>query len=139
MARFHHTGVAVPSITDALPLYIDVLGMRQVTEVMHDPVQKVKVVLLAYEGQEDGPFVELVEPSGQPSPVDTVLRTKNYLYHYCVEVQGPLEDLLAELRQHRVMVVQRPVPAVLFGGRRITWVFTPTRHLIEYLEQENNE
>jgi hypothetical protein len=33
-------------------------------------------------------------------------------------------------------VVKNPLPAVAFGGRRIAWVYTPEKLLVEYLERQ---
>ena len=70
--------------------------MLQISEIVYDPNQKVKVVLLAYPQQKDsGPFIELVEPAGVPSPIDNIIKQRNHLYHYCVEVKD-LEQKLQE-------------------------------------------
>ena len=131
----HHTGIAVESIEKAIGFYTNVLGMEQTTEIVHDPIQKVKVVLLAYPEQKSGPFIELVEPAGVPSPIDNVLKQNNHLYHICLEVSS-LEATLQKVRKERAIIIQKPVPAKLFNGRKIAFVWTPTRHMIEYLEKE---
>ena len=48
MTTIHHTGIAVTSIEDKLPFYFSALGMKQLTDIKHDPIQKVRVVLLGY-------------------------------------------------------------------------------------------
>jgi hypothetical protein len=38
------------------------------------------------------------------------------------------------MRQHKALVVKRPKPAVAFGGRRIAWMLTAEKMLIEFVE-----
>jgi len=135
--KFHHTGIAVFSIKDKLPYYIEVLGMTQLTEIIHDPIQKVKVVLLGYnENDTQPPFIELVEPFGESSPVTRFLKNNNSIYHYCIETPD-IEISLDIARKNKSLIVQRPVPAKLFNDRRIAWILTPDKYLIEFLEKEN--
>jgi methylmalonyl-CoA/ethylmalonyl-CoA epimerase len=34
-------------------------------------------------------------------------------------------------------MVSDPMPAVAFGGRRIAWLYTPTRQLLELVETDD--
>jgi methylmalonyl-CoA/ethylmalonyl-CoA epimerase len=40
------------------------------------------------------------------------------------------------MKSKRCLLLGDPVPAVAFGGRRIAWLYTPTRQLVELLEAE---
>jgi methylmalonyl-CoA/ethylmalonyl-CoA epimerase len=134
--KIHHVGIAVKSIEKALKFHIDVLGMKQVSEVVHDELQNVKVVLLSLKETSNGDFalVELVESVGS-SPVDQILKQRNHLYHYCVEVQS-LEESLEEARKNHCIIVLKPTPAKLFNDRRIAFIWTPAQYLLEFLEKE---
>ena len=46
-----------------------------------------------------------------------------------------LEQELARARSCGAVITRRPKPAVAFGGRRIAWIYTKNRLLIEYLER----
>jgi methylmalonyl-CoA/ethylmalonyl-CoA epimerase len=56
------------------------------------------------------------------------------LHHVCYVVDS-LEQKLEESRAQRSLIVRSPVPAVAFGGRRIAWIYTRQKLLIEYLER----
>jgi methylmalonyl-CoA/ethylmalonyl-CoA epimerase len=45
-----------------------------------------------------------------------------------------IDKALAEFKSRKVSIVQRPSPAVAFGGRRIAWFVTPDRLVVELLE-----
>jgi methylmalonyl-CoA/ethylmalonyl-CoA epimerase len=55
-------------------------------------------------------------------------------YHVCYEVKA-LESALVHVRAHGCVIVANPVPAVAFGGRRVAWLYMPTRQLVELLEE----
>ena len=135
MNTLHHTGLAVTSIEEKLSFYLNALGMKQLTDIKHDPIQKVKVVLLGYTADDSHPpFIELVEPSGSETPIDRFLKNNISIYHYCIEVPD-INLALQTAREHKSIIIQRPVPAVLFNNRLIAWILTPDKYLIEFLQQ----
>jgi methylmalonyl-CoA/ethylmalonyl-CoA epimerase len=79
--------------------------------------------------------IELVEPAAPDSPVVNFLRKGGGLHHLCYEVSD-LEAHLSRMRERGGMVVKRPLPAVAFENRRIAWVFTRQKLLLEFLEEE---
>jgi catechol 2,3-dioxygenase-like lactoylglutathione lyase family enzyme len=126
----------VDSIDKSIPFYRDILGMKQTTEIITDPIQKVKVVLLSpQEGSRETTQIELIEEIEQPSPISNILKQKNRLYHYCFEVDS-IDEALIEARETRMIVLGKPVPAKLFKDRKIVFLFTPDRYLIELLEKD---
>ncbi len=134
MTKIHHVGVAVTSIEEALEFHIQALDMKQVSNVVDDKILKVKVVLLAINGQPtESCLLELVEPTESPSPIDQILKQNNHLYHYCIEVPS-LKEAIKKAREKYAVIALRPTPSALFNGRRIAFVWTPIHYLIEFLE-----
>jgi methylmalonyl-CoA/ethylmalonyl-CoA epimerase len=78
--------------------------------------------------------IELVEPKVDISPVSRFLERGGGLHHLCYEVDD-LEEALKLARTRGGLVVKQPLPAVAFKGRRIAWVVTRNRLVIEYLER----
>ena len=72
-------------------------------------------------------------PVGKDSPVGKFLERGGGLHHVCYQVRN-LEEQLRLSREKGALVVREPAPAVAFAGRRIAWVFTKAKLLIEYLE-----
>ncbi|NHJ31399.1 MAG: lactoylglutathione lyase [Asgard group archaeon] len=134
--NIHHVGIAVPSIEKAIKFHVEVLGMKQVTDIVHDELQNVKVVLLSPEesDHENYSYVELVESVGS-SPVDQILKQRNRLYHYCIEVEN-IEETLEKARKEHALIVLPPTPAKLFNGRKIAFIWTPAQYLLEFLEKD---
>lgn len=130
--RLHHIGYAVADIAAYRRNFFDALfAPESVTEPVHDPIQRVRVCFARMGG---GTVIELVEPAGPDSPVARYLGSaRGGVYHLCYEVAG-LEAAMAAFRAKRCLPLARPAPAVAFDGRRIVFLMTPQRDLVELLE-----
>jgi len=132
--RFHHIGYAVGSIRRYLDDFlVPMFAPVRITEPIADPVQRVTVCFVEMTG---GTLIELVEPLGADSPVNSIIGSKRGgVYHLCYEV----DDLDAELRRFRskrCLPLGKPVPAAAFNGRRIVFLLTPENDLLELVEAE---
>jgi methylmalonyl-CoA/ethylmalonyl-CoA epimerase len=130
--RFKHLGVAVSEIGRALKTYEEIFGYRLLAGPFDDGIQKVTVCFVGT-GLPSDVVLELVAPHPGESPVNRFLSRGGGAYHLCYEADD-FDATLDELRQKGCLSVGDPVPAVAFGGRRIAWLYTPTRDLIEVLE-----
>jgi len=130
--RLDHVGFVTASIRDAAPGFARSIGTTWGGEITHDPLQQVNVAFLRGARPQD-PSVELVEPVGPGSPVSRFLERGGGLHHLCYEVPS-LEAQLSLSRSNGGLVVKPPLPAVAFDGRRIAWVYTREKLLIEFLE-----
>lgn len=128
----HHIGFVVAEIQSSIQAFRASLGAAWNGTVYEDPKQKVKVAFLVthpLEGQ-----IELVEPASDDSPVTKFLRERGGgLHHLCYEVQD-LERALLTFKSRGAMIAKRPFPAVAFDGRRIAWIVTAEKLLVELLE-----
>lgn len=128
----HHIGFVVAEIQSSIRGFHASLGAAWDGFVYEDPKQKVKVAFLTThpaQGQ-----IELVEPASDASPVTKFLRERGGgLHHVCYEVSN-LEQALAAFKTRGAMIAKRPMPAVAFDGRRIAWIVTAEKLLVELLE-----
>jgi methylmalonyl-CoA/ethylmalonyl-CoA epimerase len=125
-------GFVVADIAAAMPKFVRSLGATWDSQIFADPNQKVKVAFLTI--RPGDPQVELVEPDGDDSPVLRFLNEKGGgLHHACYEISN-LEQELSDFRSRGSLIVKRSKPAVAFQGRRIAWVLTPEKFLVELLE-----
>jgi methylmalonyl-CoA/ethylmalonyl-CoA epimerase len=130
--RFHHMGVAVPSLDKALSQYRNLFQYELISGPFDDPIQGVSVCFL--QRSLPGDFViELVAPLGPESPIQQTLRRGGGAYHVCYEVDD-LDAALAHCLAQGCIKVSDPVPAVAFSNRRIAWLFTQSRQLTELVE-----
>jgi methylmalonyl-CoA/ethylmalonyl-CoA epimerase len=130
---FHHVGFVVPSIQDSVRPFADMLQTDWDAHIFHDTNQGVRVTFLKSRFAGD-PLWELVEPADEKSPVQSFAAKGGGMHHLCYVVDN-LEEALPRARVLGAIVTRQPMPAVAFGGRRIAWIYTRSRLLIEYLER----
>ncbi len=131
--RLHHMGFVVPDIATAMPAFTRSMAAEWDGQIFEDPLQKVKVAFMTI--RTGDAQIELVQPMGENSPVQRFLQQGGGMHHLCYEV-GDLEAELAAFRSRGAAIASRPKPAVAFGGRRIAWVITSERFLVELLEEK---
>ena len=130
--RLHHIGFVVQNLTASMPGFVRSLGASWDGEIFVDLHQKVRVAFLVT--QPGNAKVELVEPNTEDAPVVRFLKERGEaLHHLCYEVDD-LERSLQIMRSRGAIIAKRPKPAVAFGGRRIAWVLTAEKLLLEMLE-----
>ncbi len=132
--KLHHIGFVVGSIAKSVQPFIDSLQLEWDGLVFHDPNQGVRVTFLRHKAV-DSPLLELVEPAGEASPVAAFGKKGGGLHHICYEVEN-LEERLAFVRSKGGVVARPPMPAIAFQDRRIAWVYTKSKMLIEFLERQ---
>jgi methylmalonyl-CoA/ethylmalonyl-CoA epimerase len=131
---FHHIGFVVASIQASVQGFMDSLHTEWDAKIFHDPNQGVRVTFLRGKDRAN-PVFELVEPAGEKSPVVPFLKRGGGLHHLCYEIDN-LEDQLAQSLTQGGIVVRPPLPAVAFEERRIAWVYTKNKLLLEFLERQ---
>ena len=129
----HHLGFVVSSISAVAEEFAVCISARWDGEIIHDPVQRVRVAFFSPVDPRN-PVFELVEPASEVSPVGNFLKKGGGLHHVCYEIDD-LESGLREARGVGLVIVAAPTPAVAFGGRRIAWVCSKRRLLVELLER----
>lgn len=130
----HDVGLVVKDIAKCIERFSRALGGRWDGRIILDPIQSVRVAFIQI-SSEPSLFVELVEPAGTSSPVDAFVRKGTALHHVCFQVED-LESSLQSIEMEGGVLVKRSQPASAFDGRRIAWIYTPARLLVELLEKQ---
>jgi methylmalonyl-CoA/ethylmalonyl-CoA epimerase len=130
--RLHHVGYIVRSSSEVADRFVPSVATSWDQRIIQDPLQDAKVAFLAGIVQEF-PLVELQEPASEASPITNFLKKGGGLHHLCYEVDS-LETQLEFSQTIGGIVVKPPLPAVAFAGRRIAWVYTKDRRLLEFLD-----
>jgi methylmalonyl-CoA/ethylmalonyl-CoA epimerase len=130
--RLHHVGFVVAAIQGSIQGFVRSLAAQWDEKIFHDPLQKVRVTFLQTQNPSDAQ-VELVEPAAEDSPILSFLQKGGGLHHLCYEVTN-LDSELDEMRSRGLVVVRKPLPAIAFENRRIAWLSTKQKLLLEFLE-----
>jgi methylmalonyl-CoA/ethylmalonyl-CoA epimerase len=133
-ACLHHVGFVVGSIEKEIAGLRGSLLASWDAKVFHDPLQKVRVTFLQTPGPTDA-LIELVEPAADDSPAKQFLGRGGGLHHLCYEVSD-LDAHLAKMAAIGAVLVRPPLPAVAFENRRIAWIVTSQRLLLEFLDSK---
>ena len=129
---FHHLGLVVKEPGEAI-LFLTTLGYEMGAPVF-DENQKVHLMLATHATQ---PAVEIIHPGAVPGPIDHLIQrhASGLVYHVCLatgNLAQTLEDW--EALGLRAVCVSPPQPAVLFGGRKVSFYNMVGVGLIELLE-----
>jgi Glyoxalase/Bleomycin resistance protein/Dioxygenase superfamily len=127
---FHHFGLAVSAPEEAFR-YLALLGYSEGNSVF-DPLQQVNLAMRHHALMPD---VEVIWPGEGPSPIDNLVkRTGTMIYHVCYTSPDPAAALAAlETAGLETMLVSPPTPAILFGGREVSFHQISGFGLIEML------
>lgn len=132
MLTLHHIGVVVKDIPRAAAGYIETYGYEVKSAVIHDPQQTAHVQFLQLPG--DAVYLELVAPDREASKLTNALKKGGGLNHVCYST-ADIEAACRDLRGRGLFVLQPPVPAVAFDGRRIAWLMGPDGVPVELVER----
>lgn len=113
---FDHLGIAVRSIDDTLPFYLDALG----GELLHRYTSEVKgvevhvaVVLVG------GMHVELLEPTNRESPIARFMRQKGQGVHHVAYRVDNLDEAIAEAKANGIRFYEDTLRTNAMGRRLI--------------------
>lgn len=130
--RFHHLGL----LTDqpaAAATALTLLGYR-VAEPVYDPLQDVELRMA--QGDSEFARIEVITPSSRDSALSKMVKRRgDCMYHSCFTVKDVNATLssLSDLGL-RVITVSAPKPAVLFGGKQVSFHSVEGMGLIEFIE-----
>ncbi len=131
--KFHHFGLALRDEGDAVT-FLEALGYKS-GEKIYDPEQDVHVMMLY---AKDKPAIEIVLPGrGDNCPLEPILKKHSEMfYHSCYETDDP--DMVLNSMEKlglRVICISERKPAVLFGGRCVSFYKIFGYGIIELLER----
>ena len=130
--KLSHIGILVEDIEQGIKNHETLFGYKQLGPIVDDPTQKVRVVLMGT--SEDDPVkIELISPLGDESPVKNLLEKRQSLYHLCYEVED-IEEAMKNARLSGAIIISKPVEAPLFNERKICFLFTRDKYVIELVE-----
>lgn len=116
-----HIGIVVSSAEAGIRRWEETFGYRQISPVIHNTRQKVRVVFLSKEGSMS---VKLVEPTDSTSPVWQMSRRGGGLHHLCFRCDS-IDSGIHALTEAGARVIIPPEPGEAFCNHEIAFVFIP--------------
>ena len=131
--KLHHVGIVVPKIQESLGEITKFIKFETVGQILPVRSQKVNVCFLKI-GQ---PFLELIEPTEEHSPVSEFAKKGGGIHHLCFEVKD-IHEKIKEMSESGATVLVNPVEG--FDKRLIAFVDLRMKNtrcgLIELLEEK---
>jgi methylmalonyl-CoA/ethylmalonyl-CoA epimerase len=113
-----HLGIVVKSIDQGIKHWEEVFGYKQMTEVVINTRQKVKVVFLK---KENSLLIKLIEPTDETSPVYSVSRKGGGLHHLGFKCNDINEEIV-RLKSLGLRVITNPQPGEAFENNQIAFL-----------------
>lgn len=129
---FHHVGVACRDL-DFEEAKFALLGYRREGSDFEDPIQGVRGRFLVG----GGPRMELLVATGPGGVLAPWLRSGQKMYHLAYEVDD-IEAACDAFAKVGAKTTVKPVSAVAFEGRRISFLMLPNLLLIELIEHKRD-
>ncbi len=113
-----HIGIVVKSIEKGIEYWGKVFGYKQMTEMIINTRQKVKVVFLT---KENSLLIKLIEPTNETSPVYRVARKGGGLHHLGFRCKDVDEEII-RLKSLGLRTITNPQPGEAFENNQIAFL-----------------
>lgn len=127
-----HLGVVVKSVEEGINHWEDVFGYRQMTDVVINSRQKVKVVFMS---KEQSITVKLIEPVDETSPAFRMAQRGGGLHHICFKCDN-IDRELGHLTHMGLRVLSQPEPGEAFENENIAFIFAKQGLNIELIDTD---
>jgi methylmalonyl-CoA/ethylmalonyl-CoA epimerase len=127
-----HIGLVVKSIDKGIEHWEKVFEYRQMTEVVINSRQKVKVVFLC---KENSLTVKLIEPTDETSSVFRFAMKGGGLHHMCFKCND-MNNELQRLSEMGLRVLTAPQPGEAFENENVAFIYAKHGLNIELIETD---
>lgn len=127
-----HIGLAVKSIEKGIEHWIQDFGYSQMTEIVINTRQKVKVVFME---KKDSLTVKLIEPSDETSPIFDFTLRGGGLHHLCFKCDN-IDSEIGNLKGKGLRIIASPQPGEAFNNNNIAFMFAKQGLNIELIDTD---
>lgn len=127
-----HICFAVKNLNDGVAYWADVFGYRQMTEVVTNSLQKVKVTFLS---KDESIIIKLIEPvEGNQSLINFVNRGGGF-HHVCFKCSD-ITEKMDELKKKGLITLVPPQPGEAFNNNNIAFLLARYGLNIELIDTD---
>jgi methylmalonyl-CoA/ethylmalonyl-CoA epimerase len=127
-----HICIAVKNLAEGIDYWERVFGYRQMTEVVENSLQKVRVVFM---NKKNSLLIKLIEPvEGNQSLLNFVIRGGGF-HHICFRTDD-MKDTLAELSEQGLLTLVPPQPGEAFNNHDIAFLLAKYGLNIELIDTQ---
>ena len=130
--KIDHICFAVKNIMEGISYWETVFGYRQMTEVVQNSLQKVKVVFLR---KDDSIMVKLIEPQEDNLSLINFVNRGGGFHHLCFRVED-MEEQVHELKEKGLIMLVPPQPGEAFNNHNIAFLLARYGTNIELIDTD---
>lgn len=130
--KIDHICFAVKDIHEGIAYWSDVFGYRQMTEIVRNSLQKVKVVFLC---KDDSVLVKIIEPLDDNQSLVNFVNRGGGFHHLCFRVENMAEQL-HELTGKGLLTLVPPQPGEAFNNHDIAFLLARFGINIELIDTD---
>jgi len=130
--KIDHICFAVKNLGEGISYWENVFGYRQMTEVVQNSLQKVKVVFLC---KEDSVLVKLIEPEEDNQSLINFVNRGGGFHHLCFRVDD-MGKQLSDLKEKGLLMLVPPQPGEAFNNHDIAFLLARYGLNIELIDTD---
>lgn len=127
-----HIGIVVKSIEDGIKRWESVFEYRQMTQIVINSKQKVKVVFLS---KTNSTLIKLVQPMDETSSVFAFAKRGGGIHHLCFKCKS-LNNELERIKKLGLRILTEPETGEAFCNEKIAFIYAKEGLNIELIETD---
>ena len=127
-----HICFAVRDIREGIKYWEDVFGYSQMTEVVENTLQKVKVTFL---NKENSLLIKLIEPTGGNESLQNFVFKGVGFHHICFKCSN-IDETMNELAEKGLLTLVPPQPGEAFHNHKIAFLLARHGLSIELIDTD---
>ena len=130
--KIDHICFAVRDLNEGIDYWVKVFGYRQMTEIVMNSLQKVKVTFLC---KDDSLLIKLIEPlENNQSLVNFVSRGGGF-HHICFRCDQ-IDETMVDLTEKGLLTLVPPQPGEAFNNHKIAFLLAKNGVNIELIDTD---
>lgn len=130
--RIDHICFAVKNLQEGISYWESVFGYKQMTSVVQNSLQKVKVVFLS---KEESILIKLIEPLDDNFSLMNFVKRGGGFHHLCFRVID-MERQLNELKEKGLLALAPPQPGEAFNNHDIAFLLAKYGINVELIDTD---
>ena len=130
--KIDHICFAVKNIKEGISYWESVFGYKQMTQVVNNSLQKVKVVFLC---KHESIMVKLIEPQEDNLSLINFVNRGGGFHHLCFRVED-MEEQLSELKEKGLIMLVPPQPGEAFNNHNIAFLLAKYGTNVELIDTD---
>lgn len=130
--KIDHICFAVKSLNDAIEYWEQVFGYRQMTQIIENTLQKVKVTFL---NRDDSITIKLIEPVESNQSLINFVNRGGGFHHICFKCDN-IDKQMHELVQKGLITLVPPQPGEAFNNHDIAFLLARYGLNIELIDTD---